>query len=89
MFSALAPITDIAGPTPTGPSQKPEVGGLLFDHLVGGGKFVPAAFAIWQRRGNSLASVNKNMVDAIDGKRPVNRAPREFLSPLKRGSFGR
>ena len=29
---------------------KPEVGGLLFDHLVGAGAFVPAAFAMWQRR---------------------------------------
>jgi len=25
---------------------KPEVGGLLFDHVVGAGEFVPAAFAM-------------------------------------------
>ena len=43
-------------------------GGLLFDHLVGAGAFVPAAFGMWQGRRDSLTSVNKNMVEAIDGK---------------------
>jgi hypothetical protein len=37
-------------------------------HRVGAGEFVPAAFAMWQRRRGSLTSVNKNMVEAIDGK---------------------
>jgi hypothetical protein len=41
-------------------------------HRVGAGEFVPAAFAMWQRRRDSPTSVNKNIVEAIDGKRPVN-----------------
>ena len=45
---------------------------LLFDHLVGAGAFVPAAFAMGQRRRDSFTGVDKNMVEAIDGKRPVN-----------------
>ncbi len=41
-------------------------------HRVGEGDCVPAAFVMWQRRRDSLTSVDKNMVEAIDGKRPVN-----------------
>jgi hypothetical protein len=36
-----------------------KVGSLLFDHLVGGGAFVSAAFARCQRRRVSLTSVKK------------------------------
>jgi hypothetical protein len=46
---------------------KPEVGGLLFDHLVGAGAFVPGC--VRHVAAPSLTSVNKNMVEAIDGKR--------------------
>jgi hypothetical protein len=37
-------------------------------HRVGAGEFVPAAFVMWQRGRDSLTSVDKNMVEAIDGK---------------------
>jgi hypothetical protein len=37
-------------------------------HRVGAGEFVPAAFVMWLRRRDSLTSVDKNMVEAIDGK---------------------
>jgi hypothetical protein len=45
MFSALA-TTDIAGPTLLVHSCQTGSGGLLFDHLIGTGAFVPAAFAV-------------------------------------------
>jgi hypothetical protein len=60
---------------------KPEVGGLPFDHLVGAGEFVPAALAMWQRRRDSLTSVNKNMVEAIDGRRRKIERLGNYLAP--------
>src|SRR5713101_10100971 len=45
------------------------------------GKFVPAAFTMWQRRRDCLTSVNKNMVEAIDGKPRVNELLGSFLAP--------
>jgi hypothetical protein len=40
-YFCFAPTTDIARPTQLVHSRQTGVGGLLFDHLVGAGAFVP------------------------------------------------
>jgi len=54
-------------------------------HRVGAGAFVTATFVMWQRLRDSLTSVNKNMVEAIDGKPRVNELLGSFQAP-KRGA---
>jgi hypothetical protein len=39
------------------------------------------AFAMFQRRPDSLTSVDKNMVEAIDGKRRVTERLGNYLAP--------
>ena len=101
MFSALPLRADIAQCSRhVRLVPKPEVGGQPFDHLVGAGEFVPAAFAMCQRRRDSLTRVDKDMVEATDGKsqareliwslkrvllRPVSRPGTPFINPLNEG----
>jgi len=42
---------------------------------------------MWQRRRDSLTGVDKNIVEAIDGKPRANELLGEFPGPLKGGSL--